>query len=539
MPALLKPLLDGSFVEKDPEMIILMPILMVVVFIIRGASTLISTITMESVATKVVYNLRQLMFQQLLILPKSYYDDNSSGVVLSKITYDVEQLTQAASRTLVILIRDSLAIIGLLAWILYLNWKLALIAFALIPTVTFLVKVISTRLRRINQELQRRMGIMTHTLEEVISGYKVVRLFGGQKYEQRRFDETANKVRLYRVKNVIAANTNVQVIQVIAVAGLALMAYLAAQQSAAGSFTVGEFVSFFGAMAMLLSPLKKLTGINAELQRGLAAAESVFNLIDERPETDEGKKPVHHATGKLEWHNISFHFDDEQSPVLKEINLAIEPGENVALVGPSGSGKTTLTNLIPRFYEPSSGSLFLDNQDIKDIPLADLRQQIAMVSQDIVLFNGTLEDNIAYGALQGVDRDTVINAAKAANAWGFISNMPDGLDTLIGDNGVKLSGGQRQRIAIARAILKDAPILIFDEATSALDTESEQQIQNAMERLRQGRTTVTIAHRLSTIEHADRIIVMQDGRIVESGPHHELLSQNGLYAKLHQLQRAN
>mgnify|MGYP002397594731 FL=1 len=536
LPALVKPLLDGSFVEKDPEMIVLMPVLMVVLFIIRGLSTYISTVTMEGVATKVVYNLRQLMFQQLLVLPKSYFDNNSSGVVLSKITFDVEQLTQAASKVLVILIRDSLAIIGLLGWILYLNWKLALIAFALIPAVTFLVKAISKRLRRISQELQRRMGIMTHTLEEVITGYKVVRLFGGQSYEQRRFDETANKVRLYRVKNVIAATANVQVIQVIAVCGLALMAYLSAEQSAAGEFTVGEFVSFFGAMAMLLSPLKKLTGINAELQRGLAAAESVFELIDEIPEADQGQSRTLHAKGKLEWQGVSYHFGDEQAPVLDEIELTVSPGENIALVGPSGSGKTTLTNLIPRFYHPTRGRIRLDGTDLEDIPLIDLRQQIAMVSQDIILFNGTIETNIAYGALQGADREQIIAAARAANAWDFICEMPEGLDTLIGDNGVRLSGGQRQRIAIARAILKDAPILIFDEATSALDTESEQQIQNAMEHLRQGRTTLTIAHRLSTIEHADRIIVLQNGRIVESGPHATLLQQDGLYKKLHQLQ---
>lgn len=536
MPALLKPLLDGSFVEKDPDMIVLMPILLVLLFIVRGISTIISTIAMESVATKVVFGLRQLMLRRLLTLPTKYYDQSVSGVTLSKITFDVEQLTQAASRVLIILIRDSLSIIGLLGLILYINWRLALIAFALIPVVAVLVKMISKRLREISRTLQARMGNMTHILEEVINGHKVVKLFAGQKYESSRFDDTANKVRLYRVKNVVATTANVQFIQFLAVSGLALMAYLAAQQSAVGGFTVGEFVAFFGAMAMLLSPLKKLTGINAELQRGLAAAESVFALLDQETEQDHGKQQMTKAKGKLAWEGVLHRFSPGTNPALKNISLTVSPGENIALVGPSGSGKTTLTNLIPRFYQPSEGRILLDDIDIAELKLDDLRSNIALVSQEITLFNDTIRANIAYGALNEASNEAIRDAAKAANALEFIEAMPEGMNEIIGDNGVRLSGGQRQRIAIARALLKDAPVLIFDEATSALDTESEQKIQSAMDALRKGRTTITIAHRLSTIEQADRIVVLDQGEIIEVGSHQELLAQDGLYKKLYQIQ---
>ncbi len=536
MPALLKPLLDGSFVEKDPDMIALMPILLVLLFVARGISTFISTITMENVATKVVFGLRQLMLQRLLTLPTKYYDQSVSGVTLSKITFDVEQLTQAASRVLIILVRDSLSIIGLLGLILYINWRLALIAFALIPIVAILVQMISKRLREISRTLQARMGNMTHILEEVINGHKVIKLFAGQKYESGRFDETANKVRLYRVKNVVATTANVQFIQLLAVSGLALMAYLAAQQSFVGGFTVGEFVAFFGAMAMLLSPLKKLTGINVELQRGLAAAESVFTFLDQETEQDHGKQRLKKAKGKLAWEGVEHRFSPVKDPALKNIALTVSPGENIALVGPSGCGKTTLTNLLPRFYQPSEGRILLDDIDIAELKLDDLRSNIALVSQKITLFNDTIRANIAYGTMNEVSDDAVRDAAKAANALEFIEAMPDGMNEIIGDNGIRLSGGQRQRIAIARALLKDAPILIFDEATSALDAESEQKIQLAMDALRRGRTTITIAHRLSTIEQADRIVVLDRGEIVELGSHQELLAQDGLYKKLHQIQ---
>ncbi|MES9870424.1 MAG: lipid A export permease/ATP-binding protein MsbA [Sedimenticola sp.] len=535
--ALMKPLLDGSFVEKDPTMIVLMPLLLVALFIVRGISGFISSTAMESVATHVVFDLRSEMIDRLLTLPTSYYDSNSAGITLSKVTFDVEQLTAAATRVLIVLVRDTLAIAGLLGWAIYLNWKLALIALGLIPVVVVIVRLISTRLRNINRTLQQFMGEMTHILEELIKGNRIVKLFGGQEYEKQRFNASANKVRQYRVKNVIVGTSNVQLVQIFAVAGLALMAYLAAKMD----FTVGEFMSFFTAIALTLSPLKRLTGINADLQKGLAAADTVFALVDQSPEIDSGTRtlPAAKASGHLAFRNIGFSYPGHKESVLDEISLEIQPGENVALVGPSGSGKTSLTSLLPRFYSPTRGEVLIDGTDIQELPLNDLRSQISLVSQDVVLFNDSVRANIAYGASANTDDTRIREAARAANALEFIQQMPEGFDTQIGDNGVRLSGGQRQRLAIARALLKDAPILILDEATSALDTESEQLIQEAMDRLRAGRTTIIIAHRLSTIEHADKIVVLDKGAIVETGTHHQLLEQNGLYQKLYQIQFAD
>ena len=544
MPYLMKPLLDGSFVAKDPQMIILVPLMLIGLALIQGLATIVSSVAMESVATRVVLNLRELMLQKLLVLPTHFYDNHSAGVVLSKVTYDVEQLTSSASSVIVTLVRDSVAILGLLGLMLYLNWRLTLIAFALIPAVAFFVRVVSKRLRTISRSLQKRMGEMTHVLEEVITGNKVIKLFGGQAHETSRFFKSANKVRQFKMKAALAHNSSVQVNQLLAVCGLAMLAYLSAQQSATGSFTVGEFVAFFGAMAMILSPLKKLTSINNELQRGLAAAESVFELLDEQPEPDRGKIDLPSPNGLLEWRDLEFHYGEqrekngehEPAPTLSDIQLKVAPGENIALVGPSGSGKTSLASLIPLFYRPSRGQILIDQTDICDLPLSVLRANVSLVSQDVFLFNDSIRANIAYGINSSATEDQIRAAARAANALEFIEQMPEGLDTTIGDNGVRLSGGQRQRLAIARALLKDAPILILDEATSALDSESEQLIQEAMERLRSGRTTITIAHRLSTIENADRIVVLKAGRIVESGSHSELLAQGGLYKKLHQLQ---
>jgi subfamily B ATP-binding cassette protein MsbA len=533
--ALLKPLLDGSFVEKDPTMIVMMPLLLVALFLVRGLSTFISSVAMQSVASRVVFDLRGHLFTKLLTLPTSYFDNNSSGVVLSKVTYNAEQLTGAATGALIIMVRDTIAILGLLGWIIYLDWQLAMIALIQIPVIAILVKLISKRLRNIHRVLQRCVGEMTHVLEEVISGSRVVKLFGGQDYEKRRFSKSANKVRQYQMKNTISATLNVQMIQVLAVCSLALMAYLAAKID----FTVGEFMSFFSALALTLSPIKRLTGINATIQRGLAAADSVFTLLDHDDEENLGKDRFKRIRGKITFSNVDFKYPVSESKVIEDFSLDIQPGENVALVGPSGSGKTTLSSLLPRFYNPGQGKIMIEGIDIASVPLEHLRDRIALVSQDVVLFNDTVRANIAYGSTGDASEEEVREAARAANALGFIEEMPDGLDTFIGDNGVRLSGGQRQRIAIARALLKDSPILILDEATSSLDTESEKLIQDALENLRRGRTTIIIAHRLSTIEHADRIVVLDKGKIIEMGSHSELIHQDGLYQKLYQIQFAD
>jgi len=539
MPALLKPILDGSFVEKDPTYIRLMPLLLVALFFVRGLAGYVSTVAMSWVAGKLVLDLRNMMFEKLITLPTEYYDDSSSGTLLSKVTYDVSQVTSAATNVLTVLVKDSLAIIGLLAWMLYLNWKLALISLVVAPIIALIVKRISHRLRTLSRSLQRTVGEMTHVLQETIEGARVVRIFGGQSYEKNRFGNIANWVRRYNMKLATASAANVPLVQFIVVIALAVIIYVASLQSAANELTIGGFVSFFGAMAMLFSPLKRLTSINEHLQRGLAAAESVFGLADQESEADTGDTHIGHAKGELTFSDVSFSYPRSSGHALHNVSLTIAAGETVALVGASGSGKTTLVNLIPRFYHPSAGQILLDGIDIKALKLADLRANISLVDQDMVLFNDSVAANIAYGRMGHVDEEQIVAAAEAAHAIEFIQAMPNGLQTEIGENGVRLSGGERQRLAIARALLKDAPILILDEATSALDTHSERHVQAALETLMQGRTTIVIAHRLSTVEKADRIVVLHEGQIVEIGSHAELIGHNGVYARLHRRQFAD
>jgi subfamily B ATP-binding cassette protein MsbA len=476
------------------------------------------------------------MFNRLLTLPCSYYDANPTGTIISRITFNVEQVASAATNALLILVRDSLSVIGLLAWMIYLNWKLSMIFIIVVPAIGIVIKLVSGRLRRLSTFLQQAMGDMTHIIDEAIKGNRVVKLFSGQGYEGKRFDTMANRVRHMNIKIIATSAANVPIVQMIAVLALAFIIYVASSPSMGEEFTVGGFISFFGAMGLLFSPIKRLTKVNEQIQRGLAASESIFELLAEPQERDKGTTRLRQAQGNIEFNNVSMHYDSAGIPALDDINLQVRPGETVALVGRSGSGKSSLAALVPRFYQPSSGQVLLDGIDLQQLSLADLRANIALVNQDIVLFNDSVAANIAYGAMREASRDDIITAAEAAHAMEFIRNLPDGLDTLIGENGARLSGGQRQRLAIARALLKNAPVLVLDEATSALDTESERHVHTALETLKSGRTSIIIAHRLSTIEHADRIVVLENGRVVETGTHQELLDKGGAYQRLHSSQ---
>ena len=536
VPALLKPLLDGGFIRKDPGSVHQTLLLLILVFLVRGISNYVSTVAMNWVSGKVINDLRGEMFHRLLLLPSSYFDVTTSGNIISRITFNVEQVAQAASNVLLGGVRDVLTVLGLLAFIAWIDWQLSLLFLIVVPVVALVIKLVSKRMRRLSTLLQQAMGDMTQIIEEAIKGNRIVKLFGGQQYENKRFDAMANRVRHTNIKIMTTSAANVPVVQMIAVLTLAFMIYLVTLADAKNAFSAGDFVAYFGAMGLLFSPLKRLTKINENIQRGLAASASIFDLLAEQTETDQGTQRLERAQGRIEFRNLSLHYESAEIPALRDINLLIQPGETVALVGRSGSGKSSLAALVPRFYLPSSGSVLLDDTDLQALALRDLRANIALVNQDIVLFNDTIAANIAYGAMRESSRDDIIAAAEAAHAMEFIRELPDGLDTMIGENGARLSGGQRQRLAIARALLKDAPVLILDEATSALDSESERHVQDALETLKSGRTSIVIAHRLSTIEHADRIVVLDNGRIVEIGTHRELLDQGGAYSRLHRTQ---
>jgi subfamily B ATP-binding cassette protein MsbA len=538
LPALMKPLIEGTFIQKDPVLMQWLPVIIIALFAIRGLGSYMAAYGLSWVGTRVVTDLRNAMFVKLLALPASYYERQSTGTLISKLTFDVTQVHTAATSALTIVFRDALSIIGLMAFLLWLNWQLTLFALAMAPLIVAVVRSLSVRLRNSSREVQEGMGLITQVIDETIGAHKVVKLFGGQRYEQRRFDEEADRLRRHLMKQVSAVAASAPIVQLIAAVAIAVIIWFAMEQSSVQRLSVGDFAAFVTAMLLTTAPLKRITDINEYVQKGLAAADSIFRLIDEHEEPDRGTVAIGRARGELAFERVTFHYDGAERPALEDIDLSIAPGRVVALVGPSGAGKSTLAALVPRFYRPTRGRVLLDGHDLEELTLASLRANIALVSQDVVLFNDTVGANIAYGMMNGAAERDIVAAAEAAHAMEFIRELPQGLATLVGENGVKLSGGQRQRLAIARALLKNAPLLVLDEATSALDTESERHVQAALETLMRGRTTIVIAHRLSTVEKADRIVALDRGRIVESGTHRELLALGGLYDKLYRIQFA-
>ena len=525
--ALIKKITDEGFVEQASNSIFL-SIALVILMTIRALSGFVSGYSMRWVSRKIVEDLRFDAFKKLMVLPITYFDSNASGNIVSKLTYETEQLSFIATKVALESIRESLTIIGIVSYMIYLDWVLTFIFALMAPLMAFYLRLVSPKLRKAGSEVQTTMGDMTSASEEAISGQRIVKIFESSLFEFKKFAEIVIRNRKMQTKLAQLSGTNGFVIEVLASISLALVVYYSV-----GRFTPGEFAAFVGALLMLISPIKKLTAINEQIQIGIAAAKSIFSVMDEKKEIDVGKKTLKKIYGHIEFRKVSFSYEKIKKSVLKNINLIIKPGEKIALVGKSGGGKTSLINLIPRFYDLESGSILIDNTDINQIKLSDLRHHLSLVSQDIILFNDTIYNNIAYGSLNKVNSQKVRKAAKAANAIEFIDKLPDGFNHKIGGRGVRLSGGQKQRIAIARAILKNAPILLLDEATSALDSESEKFVQEALDNLMKGRTTIVIAHRLSTIINADRIVVIDNGEIVEIGTHQSLLKSKKHYFRLY------
>lgn len=535
IPMLLKPLLDHGFGAKGSASAKwIVPAAVVGLAVVRGGAQYASGYLLAYVTNKILLELRLKMFDRMIHTSAGFFQRETASTIINAIVFEVNQILNVLQSVVVTLVRDSLTVVFLLGYLFILNWRLTLVIAVILPAIGWLVSKINRRLRRLNRESQLLTNELSYIVEETVGGYKVVKVHNGQRYENDRFTEMSSRLRGYQMRMTVSGGLAQPLTQFLASIALAIVITIAVVQSANDQTTVGGFVAFVTSMLLVISPLKHLIDINQPLQRGMTAAELIFGLIDEPVEPEGGGRPLERASGEVEFREVSFSYGTTGQPTLDAISFKIAPGEMVALAGASGSGKTTLVNLLPRFFDPASGAVLVDGVPLPEYSLHDLRGQMAMVSQDVVLFNDTIAANVAYG--QTPDRERVMAALAAANLADVVAAMPDGVDTRVGGNGMRLSGGQRQRLAIARAIYKDAPILILDEATSALDSESERHVQEALETLMKGRTTLVIAHRLSTIERADRILVMDAGKIAEQGSHAELLRQNGLYANLHRIQ---
>ncbi len=531
---MMRRLIDG-IQNPDADFRFFLPLFVVLMFASRGLGTFLSTYFMAYVGRYVIHTLRCDVFAHLLHLPGRFFDQHSSGHLVSRVTYHVEQVAGAATNAVTIILREGLFVVGLVGYLFWTNWMLTLLFLGVTPIIAGVVSYVSKRFRRISKRIQHSMGDVTHVASEALSGYRVVRTHGAEAYEKQRFERVSEENRRQSMKEAMTRAVSSPVVLMLVAISMALLVWLAMAPSLMENMTPGEFVAFITAAALMIKPVRQLTEINSEIQKGIAAASELFGLLDLTPEQDEGSLIPSKLTGNVVIENVSFRYGDDQPSVLHNVNLNVAPGELVAIVGRSGSGKSTLVSLLPRFYCPSEGQILIDGVNADEYALGPLRQNIALVSQQVTLFNASIADNIAYGVADP-DPAAIKAAAEAAYASEFIEKLPESYATVVGENGVMLSGGQRQRLAIARAIFKDAPILILDEATSALDTESERYIQKALEHVCKGRTTLVIAHRLSTIERADRILVMDQGRIIEQGTHQALLEKGGAYAALHQLQ---
>lgn len=536
MLSLLKPLLDQGFGQADRSVLLWMPVIVLLLMLLRGITSYVSGYCIAWVSGKVVMTMRRNLFNHMMGMPVAFFDKQSSGKLLSRVTYDSEQVASSSSGALITVVREGASIIGLFIIMFYYSWQLSLILLVLAPVVSFAIRLVSKRFRQISKNMQNTMGQVTTSTEQMLKGHKEVLMFGGQQVESDRFAKVSNKIRRQGMRLVSTSAISDPVIQFIASLALAFVLYAASFPQVMHNLTAGTFTVVFSSMIALMRPLKSLTNVNAQFQRGMAACQTLFSILDSEQEKDDGQRIIQRAVGDLEFRQVTFHYPDHQTPVLKNISLKIPAGKTVALVGRSGSGKSTIASLITRFYDISQGEILLDGYNLRDYTLTSLRNQVALVSQNIHLFNDTVANNIAYAREEYYSRQEIEQAARMAYVMDFVEKLPSGLDTEIGENGVLLSGGQRQRIAIARALLRNCPILILDEATSALDTESERAIQAGLDALQKNRTSLVIAHRLSTIEQADEILLVEDGEIIERGCHRELLAHNGAYAQLYHMQ---